>query len=57
MATKIDTNLILTDLYEVRDNPERIHLLIAKHESALSDNEVEKTRANYADAKKLMKGD
>jgi hypothetical protein len=55
MATKIDTNLILTDLYEARDNPERIHLLIAKYESALTDKEVEKTQANYNAAKERMK--
>jgi hypothetical protein len=56
MANKIDSNYSLTDLYELRDFPERIHILIAKHESALSEKEVEKSESNYEAAKKLMKG-
>jgi len=56
MANKIDSNYVLTDLYELRDNPNRIHVLIAKHESALSDKEVEKIKEKYDEAKKLMKG-
>jgi hypothetical protein len=56
MANKIDTNFVLTDLYELRDDPNRIHFLIAKHESALSEKEVDKIKAKYAEAKERMKG-